>query len=141
MRKILIAAMALLLSACMTLPNGQHGLSPEGQQAMIASARIATRHFVNDSPRGAERAATIRAIAAELQAGLTADSTLAGIKSVVLAELDKQHLSDVERADWIDLLDLFDAALSGSIDPDALKAEGVVRVSEFLAVVLAALPA
>ena len=131
---------AVALAGCVTTPTGSQ-LTPEGQLALETSARIAVRHLVADSPRGLEKAQNIRAIVARLQGVLTAESTLAALKGEVKAEIAKLNLSPVDLADANDLLDLFAVALEARLGPDALNSQGVVKVSEFLSVVLAALPA
>lgn len=141
-RKVIFLLVSAILSVgCTTLPDGSTGLSPEGQIALETSVKIAVRHLVADSPRGAEKAANVRAIAARLQVVLTADSTLGALKDEVKAELGKLNLSPVDIADANDLLELFAAALEARLGPDALKSEGAVKVSQFLALVLSALPA
>lgn len=136
---VVIGAM-LGLAACVTTPTGETRLSPEGQVALETAAKIAVRHLVSDSPRGAEKAQNVRAIVVRLQNVLTADSTLGALKNEVSAEIEKLGLSDVDRMDAQDLLELFAAALEARLGPDALKSEGLVKVSEFLAIVVAALP-
>lgn len=142
LRKVLpLLVSAILTVGCTTAPDGSSHLTPEGQIALETSAKIAVRHLIADSPRGAEKAANVRAIVVRLQGVLTAESTLGALKDEVKIEIAKLNLSPVDLADANDLLDLFAAALEGKLGPDALKSEGVVRVSEFLTVILAALPA
>lgn len=142
LRKILpLLVSAILTVGCATQPDGSSGLTPEGQIALETSVKIAVRHLVADSPRGAEKAANVRAIVARLQGVLTAESTLGALKDEVKVELAKLHLAPVDLADANDLLDLFTVSLEARLGPDALKSEGVVRVSQFLGLVLAALPA
>lgn len=142
MRKLIIAAIAAIaLTGCVTNPDGGSSLSPEGEAALAVSVRIAVRHAVADSPRAAAKAQNIRSVVARLQNVLTAESTLAGLKAEVSAEIDKLGLPAVDRADAQDLLELFAVALEARLGPEALNAEGLVRISEFLSIVLAALPA
>lgn len=131
----------MLLGGCVTTPDGHTGLTPEGQAALDVSVRIAVRHAVADSPRALEKAANIRQVVARLQSVLTAESTLAALTAEVSAEVDKLGLSPLDRADAQDLLTLLSVALESRLGPDALKSEGLVKVSDFLAAVLAALPA
>lgn len=130
----------ILLSGCTTNPDGNHTLSPQGQIALETSVRIAVRHAVADSPRALEKARNIREVVARLQTVLTAESTLAALEVEVSAQIDKLGLSPVDNADAHDLLALFGAALEARLGPDALQAEGLVRVSSFLDLILAALP-
>lgn len=142
MRRIfaVISTCAVLLG-CVTNPDGSQSLSPEGQIALETSVRIAVRHAVADSPRGAEKARNIREVVARLQTVLTAESTLAALQAEVSGEIDKLGLSPLDNADAKDLLALFGAALEARLGPDALQSEGIVKVSAFLDLVLAALPA
>lgn len=142
MRHTIIAVIAIFaLAGCVTTPDSGSSLSPEGEAALAASVRIAVRHAVADSPRAAAKAQNIRSVVARLQNVLTAESTLAGLKTEVSAEIDKLGLAPLDRADAQDLLELFAVALEARLGPEALNAEGLVRVSEFLSIVLAALPA
>lgn len=139
MKRLLIPLLLSLLTACASTPGG-NGLSPEGQLALETSVRIAVRHAVADSPRSAQKAANIRAIVVRLQSVTSAESTLAALRNEVSAELDKLNLSPLDRADADDLLTLLVVALESRLGPDALQAEGLVRVNDFLTLVLAAIP-
>jgi len=136
--KLPILLLTILLCGCATTGGG---LSPEGQAALDVSVRIAVRHAIADSPRAAEKVANIRQVVARLQTVLTAESTLSALTAEVSAEVDKLGLSPIDRADAQDLLTLFAVALESRLGPDALQSAGLVRVSEFLDLVLAALPA
>lgn len=141
-RKVLpLLVSAILTVGCTTFPDGSTGLTPDGQIALETSVKIAVRHLVADSPRGAVKAANVRAIVVRLQGVLTAESTLGALKDEVKVEIAKLSLSPVDLADANDLLDLFAAALEARLGPDAINTQGLVKVSEFLSVVLAALPA
>lgn len=141
-RKLLpLLLSSFLVIGCAVQPDGSSKLTPEGQIALETSAKIAVRHLISDSPRGAQKAANVRAIVVRLQGVLTAESTLGALKDEVKVEIAKLNLSPVDLADANDLLDLFAVSLEARLGPDALKSEGVVRVSEFLVVILAALPA
>lgn len=130
----------LILAGCVTAPDGSQHLSAEGQLALETSVRIAVRHAIADSPRGAEKAANIRHIVVRLQAITSAESTLAALKNEVSNELDRLNLDPIDRADAQDLVELFAIALEARLGPDALKSEGLVQVDEFLRLVLAAIP-
>jgi hypothetical protein len=139
--RTLILSFVLILAGCVTGPDGSSGLTPEGQLALQTSVRIAMRHAVADSPRAAEKAANIRAIVARLHAVASAESTLAALKAEVSAELDKLSLSPLERADAEDLLTLLSVALESRLGPDALQSAGLIKVREFLDLLLVAIPA
>src|ERR1043165_8764916 len=131
----------LILAGCVTTPDGHSGLTPEGQLALETSVRIAVRHAVADSPRAAQKAANIRSIVARLQAVTSAESTLGALKSEVLIELDRLQLDPLDKADAVDLLNLLAVALEAKLGPTVLNSEGLVRVNDFLVLVLSALPA
>jgi hypothetical protein len=134
-------AFLILATGCATNPDGSNGLTPEGQIALETSVRIAVRHAVADSPRAAEKAANIRTIVARLQAVTSAESTLGALKDEVIVELDRLHLDPIDRADAVDLLNLLAVALEAKLGPDAINSAGLVRVNDFLVLVLSALPA
>ncbi len=139
--KKLLQLLALLLAGCVTTPDGTRTLSPEGQIALETSVRIAVRHAIADSPRGAEKAQHIRVIVERLQAVTGATSTLAALKAVVNVELGRLNLSPMDMADAQDLLNLLAVALESRLGPDALQSAGMVKVNDFLVLVLAAIPA
>lgn len=135
-----LSFLIVLLTGCVSTPTGSR-LSPEGQLALETSVRIAVRHAVADSPRAAEKAANIRNIVARLQAITSAESTLAALEAEVSAEIDRLNLTPIDKADARDLLRLLTVALEARLGPNALNSEGLVRVNDFLSMILAALPA
>lgn len=142
MRRIfaVISTCAVLLG-CVTNPDGSQSISSEGQIALETSVRIAVRHAVADSPRSLEKAQNIRNVVARLQAIATAESTLAALEAEVNVEIDRLDLAPLDKADAKDLVRLFAVALESRLGPDALESEGLVKVSSFLDLVLAAIPA
>lgn len=139
--RTLLLSLVIVLAGCVTSSDGSSNLTPEGQLALQTSVRIALRHAVIDSPRAAEKAANIRAIVARLHAVASAESTLAALKAEVGAELDKLNLTPLERADAEDLLTLLAVALESRLGPDALQSAGLVRIKEFLDLLLSSIPA
>lgn len=139
--RTLLLSLVLVLAGCVNAPDGSSGLSPEGQLALQTSVRIALRHAVADSPRAAEKAANIRAIVARLHTVASAESTLAALRAEVSTEMDKLNLSPLERADAEDLLTLLSVALESRLGPDALQSAGLVKIREFLDLVLVSIPA
>lgn len=139
MRKLLFPLL-LILSACTTNPDGGQSLSPEGQAILETSTRIAVRHYVMDSPRAAERVQNLREIVAKLQQLTSAETTLGALKAVVVLEVERLNLEPLDKADAIDLLNLFAAALEARLGQDPLQATGLVRVNDFLSLVLEAIP-
>lgn len=137
--RTLLLSFVLVLAGCASTPGG--GLTPENQLILQTSVRIALRHAVTDSPRAAEKAANIRAIAARLHAVASAESTLAALRAEVSSELDKINLTPLERADADDLLTLLAVALESRLGPDALQSAGLVKIREFLDLVLVSIPA
>lgn len=140
-RLFAVLAMSIVLSGCVTNPDGNQSLSPEGQIALETSVRIAMRHAVSDSPRATEKAQNIRNVVARLQAIATAESTLAALEAEVNVEIDRLNLAPIDKADAKDLVRLFAVALESRLGPDALQSEGLVKVSSFLDLLLAAIPA
>jgi len=134
------ALLIVLLSACTTAPDGSQQLTPEGQAIMETSARIAMRHFISDSPRAAERAQNVREVIAKIQAVTSAETTLGALKAVVVAEVERLNLAPVDKADALDLLELFAVSLESRLGDDPLQARGLVRVNAFLGFILGLLP-
>ncbi len=124
-----LSVLAFILLACQSVPGTHTGLSPEGQAALDVSVRIAVRHAIADSPRAAQKIANIRQVVARLRVVLTAESTLSALTAEVSSEVDKLGLSPLDREDAKDLLTLLSVALESRLGPDALQAEGLVRVS------------
>lgn len=139
MRK-LVLPLLLILSACTTNPDGSRELTPEGQAILETSTRIAVRHYIADSPRAAERIQNIREVVAKLQQLTSAETTLGALKAVVVLEVERLNLAPLDKADALDLLDLFAAALEARLGQDPLQAAGLVRVNAFLDLVLQAIP-
>jgi len=135
-----VALLMVLLSACVTNPDGSRQLTPEGQAIMETSARIAMRHFISDSPRAAERAQNVREVIAKVQAVTSAETTLGALKAVVAAEVKRLSLDPLDEADALDLLELFAVSLESRLGDDPLQARGLVRVNDFLTLVLGMLP-
>jgi hypothetical protein len=130
----------LAMQGCATNPDGSRELTPEGQAILETSTRIAVRHYVADSPRAAERVQNLREVVAKLQELTSAETTLGALKAVVVLEVERLNLAPLDKADALDLLDLFAAALESRLGQDPLQATGLVRVNEFLSLVLAAIP-
>lgn len=140
-RFILLAIALMSVASCATTPDGEQQLTPEGRTIMETSARIAMRHFIVDSPRAAERIQNIREIIAKLQALSDTQSTLVTLKEAVIVEIKKLNLDPLDEADAMDLLNLFSAALEARLGKETLQADGLVKVNEFLTLLLGLLPA
>lgn len=140
MRNFLAALSLVLLSACATNPDGSQSLTPEGQAILETSTRIAVRHYVADSPRAAERITNLREVVGKLQQLTSAETTLGALKAVVVLEVERLNLEAVDKADALDLLDLFAAALEARLGQEPLQATGLVKVNSFLTLVLEAIP-
>ena len=136
----LLPILCLILCGCVTTTDGQSRLSPEGQIALETSVRIAVRHAIADSPRAQEKVQHIRAIVARVQAVTSAESTLAALKEEVKNEIGKLELSPLDKQDAMDLIELFAVALEARLGPDKIQAEGLVKINEFLGLILTALP-
>lgn len=127
------------ISGCVTTPEGGRELSATGKVALQEVTAIAVRRAIDDSPRAQEKAANIRAVAARL-AAVTDVTTIGELKLVVSAEVDALGLNPVDRADAQSLLNIFAALLADYIGKDEIDADALVRVNEFVSLILAALP-
>jgi hypothetical protein len=126
--------LAALVAGCSSNP-----VSPTTQVALQEVTAIAVRRAVADSPRAAEKVANIRAIAAQLLT-VTSITTVTDLRAVVDAEVAKLHLSPVDAADARSLLNIFEALLRERIGEE-INADAMVQVNEFVAMIVAALPA
>jgi outer membrane PBP1 activator LpoA protein len=134
MRKLAVLVLASFLAGCATTPTAE-------QQALLeVSTKIAIRHFLND-PRAAEKAGNIRVAVARVQGILTAESTVGALTDEVRKEIDKLDLSPIQRADAHDLLTLLSVSLESRVGEGQLSNDAIVKTREFLAQVLAVLPA
>lgn len=140
MKRIFPILFLLILAACTTNPDGSQSLTPEGQAILETSTRIAVRHYVADSPRAAERITNLREVVGKLQQLTSAETTLGALKAVVVLEVERLNLEAVDKADALDLLDLFAAALEARLGQEPLQATGLVKVNSFLTLVLEAIP-
>jgi hypothetical protein len=122
----------------LTLGCASNPVSPTTQIALQEVTAIAVRRAVADSPRAAEKIANIRAVAAQL-AAVTSITTVAELRTVVDAEVAKLGLNAVDAADAKSLLNILQALLTERIGTD-INADALVRVNEFVAMVVAALP-
>ena len=133
MRLILIAALAAALCACASN-------SPQQQVALDVTTRIAIRHAF-DTPRAIEKARNIRHVAEQVKELVSQDVTVAFLVAELSKEIDEmEDLSTIERADAKDLLLLLSALIEQRVGSGELKPEGVVKVTEFVDLILGALP-
>jgi hypothetical protein len=114
-------------------------VSPTNQVALQEVTAIAVRRAVADSPRAAEKVANIRAVANQLLT-ITSITTVSQLRAQVDAEVAKLNLSPVDAADARSLLNIFEALLRERIGED-INADAMVQVNEFVAMIVAALPA
>lgn len=139
MRKLSVLVVFMVLTGCVTTPTGEQRLSPEGQAALMASTRIAMRHFLDD-PRAGEKAANVRQVVSRLEQILSAESTLAALVAESRAQIDRLNLSALQRADAQDLLTLLEVALEARLGKDAFQSEGLTVARDFLREILVVLP-
>ncbi len=130
----------VLLAGCQSTPDGKQELSPVGEAALQTSVSIAVRHYVADSPKHAERAANIRKVVTQVRGFVTEESTLAALRGLVVAEIDRLRLSDLDKADALALVDLVAVALEAKLGDQVLNTEGSVRVTHYLDLILQAIP-
>lgn len=140
---VTLAAAALLtacvMTGCASNPAGGQELSATGKVALQEVTAIAVRRAVTASPRAAEKAQHIRAIAVRLQS-VTSVTTVSELKQLVSDEVDKLGLATVDRADAESLLNIFAALLTERLGTDELDAAALVKVNEFVSMIVAALP-
>lgn len=137
---VIAVAGMLLLSGCAS--TGAKNLDAGDRALIETTVRIAVRHAVEDSPRAAAKAQNIRNVVAKVRGVADAAATVAGIEALVREEVAKLELSPVDRADANDLVSLLAVALESRLQgPDAVLMDAFVPVSQFLDLVLAALPA
>jgi hypothetical protein len=126
--------LAALVAGCSSNP-----VSPTTQVALQEVTAIAVRRAVADSPRAAEKVANIRSVANQLLT-ITSITTVSQLRAQVDAEVAKLNLSPVDAADARSLLNIFEALLRERIGED-INADAMVQVNEFVAMIVAALPA
>lgn len=140
MRSILPAYLAyLILAGCVTTPDGGHQLSETGKVALQEVASIAVRRSLSTSPRAAEKAQNIREIAVRLQS-ITEVTSVSDLRAAVEKEVNALGLNPVDRADAQSLLNIFHALLLDYVGRNELDADALVRVNEFITMVVNALP-
>jgi hypothetical protein len=139
MRLALLPLIAVLCG-CVATPDGKQELSPVGEAALQASVSIAVRHYIADSPKAATRAANIKKVVTQVRGFLNEESTLAALRGVVVEEIDRLGLSELDKDDAITLLDLVAVALEARLGDSALAGEGLIRVNHYLEMVLRAVP-
>lgn len=138
--RVLAAAVAAILAGCAANPDtGRRELTPVGRVALQEGLSIAVRQFVGTNEKGAQRAAKIRAYAGRLY-GATSYTTVTDIRKAVDAELAKASMDPLERADWQSFLNIAEAVLREQIGRDEIDSEALVRVNDYLAMIVAALP-
>lgn len=140
-RLLIIPLLLAFLAGCVTTETGKQELSPVGEAALQASVSIAVRHYIADSPKAQSRAANIRKVVEQVKAVAAAESTLEALRGVVVAEINRLSLSELDKADAITLLDLVAVALEAKLGDRALNSEGLLRVTDYLDIILRAVPA
>lgn len=136
---IVLACIAVLTIGCASTQGSQH-LSATGRVALQEVTAIAVRRAVTESPRSAEKARNIREIAVMLQES-TSFTTVAELRTAVDAEVAKLSLNPVDQADANSLLNIFEALLVERLGTNEIDSEALVRVNEFLGMIVSALPA
>lgn len=129
-----LAAMVVLLSGCAS----NRPLTDEG---LALAVRIAVRHAIADSSRAQQKAENIRAAVLRLQQIANSETTVGALKSDVIHYLDGLELTPVQRSDALDVLDYFAAVLEAQVGPERFDTARSVKVQQFLALILAAIPA
>lgn len=134
MRKLAVLVLASFLAGCATTPTAE-------QQAIVdVSARIAIRHFLDDS-RKLEKARNIRAVIFKIEDRLSTELTVGTLVAQATKEIDKLDIKQIEKDDAKDLLGLLAVSLESRVGSGQLSNDAIVKTREFLAQVLAVLPA
>lgn len=138
---IVLFFIAIFLSACVTTPTGGKQLSETGKIALQSVAEISVRRYLRDHPgRQTNIVSNIRRVAGELQSA-TSVTTVSGLRSAVEAELQKIPMSDADRQDATSLLNIFEALLREQIGSETIDSQGLIKVNDFLKMIVGALPA
>lgn len=141
MRSLISACIAsLMLTGCVTTQEGGRALSSTGRIALQEVAAIAVRRAVTESPRAQEKAQNIREVAVRL-ATITSITSIDELKVAVEREVDALGLNPVDRADAQSLLNIFEALLLDYVGSNELDANGLIRLNEFISMIVTALPA
>jgi hypothetical protein len=133
---VLMMAVSAILAGCGSNPGVE--LSNTTKVVLQEVVTIGVRRALN-TPRAAEKAANIRAVAVRLQSVATA-TTVAELKAVVGQEVDSLGLAPIDRADAQSLINVLGALLVDYIGQEKLDSAAQVKVGEFLGLVVAALP-
>jgi len=135
MKPLVMAAIAaLFVSGCATN-------RPMTDEGLALAVRVAVRHALADSPRAREKAQNIRSVVLRLQAIATTDSAISGLREEAKEYIATLNLSDLERADALDVLDYFAAVIDAQLGDDTFEGgDRFVKVQEFLSLILAAVP-
>lgn len=130
---------AFLLTGCVTTPDGRHELSATGKASLAVLAGELTDRYLAESPDRARSVSNIRNVAVRLQA-VTDAVTVTDLRARLDAEVAKLGLSNLDRRSVNRFLPLLEALLRDYIGRDELDSQALVRVNEFLNLILLALP-
>ena len=140
---MLALLLAIAVPVAAVLP-GCATTSPQTKLILETTTRMAVRRAIAESPnptRALEKAANIRTVAERLKGVATSESTILGLRDEVLLEIARLDLAPLDRADAVDLVNLFAAILQEQYGDELSGDERLVKVREFLDIVLATLPA
>lgn len=130
----------VLLAGCKVNPDtGQSEISETGKATLAVLAGELTDRYLAESPDRARSIANIRGIAVRLQA-VTDVVTITDLRARLDVEVAKLNLSDLDRRSVNRFLPLLEAVLRDYIGRDELDSKALVRVNEFLNLILLALP-
>ena len=132
---IAVLALSLVLSGCAT--NG--GLSEGGKAALREVAVIGMNRYLREHADTA-KVERIRTVLLELQA-LPDITTVDGLKAAVQLRIDPKVGDPQERQEFTSLLQILSPLLEQYVGKGDLAPEQVVKVRDFLAYLVAALPA
>lgn len=135
------AAIALTsLSGCKVNPDtGEKELTATGKAGIAVLAGELADRYVAESTDRARSIANIRDIATRLQ-NVTDVVSVTDLRARIDTEVAKLNLSDVDRRSVNRFLPLLQAMLTDYIGSDRIDSKQLVRVNEFLRLILLALP-
>lgn len=98
------------------------------------------RRWAYESPRAAEKVRNFRSVVEGL-GPLEQFTTVTALRAAAEFEISKHDLSELDRRDASDLLDTFELVLRDQNKGDAIAPDAVVKVSDFLQMLVRELPA
>ena len=135
--RIAVLILSALLTGCVTTPS--QDLTPTQKVALQEVSGIAVRRYLREHPNQTERIQRFRLIAAQIQSATTV-TTIAGLRDVAVAEINKRLTDPLDKADAISLVNILAALIQERVGTGELDLAGLVQVREVIGFIVAALP-